>query len=98
MQFQILPILLHSKRNNQKLKLNKMNTFTTKKRLNIYDGSYQISSVIIDGPISNDYVEQQLIKNELYRKADYWAEVTFNATITRYKLNNIILEITHFIK
>lgn len=29
MQFQILPILLHSKRNNQKLKLNKMSYIST---------------------------------------------------------------------
>lgn len=47
MQFQILPILLHSKRNNQKLKLNKMinlNTITKKEFVNELILSTEVSS------------------------------------------------------
>ena len=63
-------------------------TFSTSKTINLYDGSYQISSKIVNQEVSHDLITEILFTNQNYRAADYWVEVIFNNTITRFSLIN----------
>jgi hypothetical protein len=70
--------------------------FSNTKTINVYDGSYQVSSETTIEAVSHGQIFELLERNEKYRPSNYWAEVIFNNTHTRFTLNNGELSVRYF--
>jgi hypothetical protein len=70
--------------------------FSNTKTVSVYDGSYQVSRETTIETVSHESVRNLLLENQKYRNGNYWAEVIFNDTHTRFTLINGELSVRYF--
>jgi hypothetical protein len=64
--------------------------------VSVYEGSYQVSRQTTTEEVSHESIHNLLLENQNYRAGNYWAEVIFNNTHTRFHLVNGQLNVRYF--